>query len=126
MCIGLQDPATVFRMVQKCGPQIFACVNDPDCKAALDCLQACDPTDQVPVFQFGPGFALSECTSAVLCCSSSAIMRCTAGSLQRHACQSTMHLVCVLRVARLLAGLLVPVHRVVREPTAGGLQPVYP
>jgi VDE lipocalin domain len=35
-------------MVQKCGPQIFACVNDPDCKAALDCLQACDPTDQVP------------------------------------------------------------------------------
>jgi hypothetical protein len=34
-------------MVQKCGPQIFACVNDPDCKAALDCLQACDPTDQV-------------------------------------------------------------------------------
>ena len=44
-----QDPATIFRMVQKCGPQIFACVNDPDCKAALDCLQACDPTDQVPM-----------------------------------------------------------------------------
>ena len=43
----MQDPATIFRMVQKCGPQIFACVNDPDCKAALDCLQACDPTDQV-------------------------------------------------------------------------------
>jgi hypothetical protein len=43
-----QDPGTIFRMVQKCGPQIFACVNDPDCKAALDCLQACDPTDQVP------------------------------------------------------------------------------
>lgn len=45
---ALQDPATIFRMVQKCGPQIFACVNNPDCKAALDCLQACDPTDQVP------------------------------------------------------------------------------
>lgn len=46
-----QDPATIFRMVQKCGPQIFACVNDPDCKAALDCLQACDPTDQVCSYQ---------------------------------------------------------------------------
>ena len=39
-------PAVIARMVQKCGPQIFACVNDPDCKAALDCLQACSPTDQ--------------------------------------------------------------------------------
>ena len=40
-------PFTIARMVSKCGPQIFACVNDTDCKAALDCLQACSPTDQV-------------------------------------------------------------------------------
>ena len=35
-----------MNMVSKCGPQILACVSDPTCKAALDCLQACDPTDQ--------------------------------------------------------------------------------
>jgi hypothetical protein len=40
-------PLALARMVSKCGPQIFACVNDPACKAALDCLQACSPTDQV-------------------------------------------------------------------------------
>ena len=39
-------PAVIASMVQKCGPQIYACVNDPECKAALDCLQACSPTDQ--------------------------------------------------------------------------------
>ena len=44
---GLQDLGTIANMIRKCGPQIFACVNDPDCKAALDCLQACGPTDQV-------------------------------------------------------------------------------
>lgn len=42
-----QDPGTIFNMMTKCGSQILACVNDPDCKAALDCLQACGPTDQV-------------------------------------------------------------------------------
>lgn len=42
-------PLALARMIKKCGPQIFACVNDPDCKAALDCLQSCSPTDQVGV-----------------------------------------------------------------------------
>ena len=37
----------LLNMVSKCGPQILACVTDPTCKAALDCLQECDPTDQV-------------------------------------------------------------------------------
>ena len=40
-------PLALARMIRHCGPQIFACVNDPECKAALDCLQACSPTDQV-------------------------------------------------------------------------------
>ncbi len=40
-------PLVIARMIKNCGPQIFACVNDPECKAALDCLQACSPTDQV-------------------------------------------------------------------------------
>ena len=40
-------PLTIARMIKNCGPQIFACVNDPECKAALDCLQACSATDQV-------------------------------------------------------------------------------
>ncbi|BDA47648.1 probable violaxanthin de-epoxidase, chloroplastic [Coccomyxa sp. Obi] len=40
-------PLALARMIKNCGPQIFACVNDPDCKAALDCLQSCSPTDQV-------------------------------------------------------------------------------
>lgn len=44
---GSQDLGTIANMIRKCGPQIFACVNDPDCKAALDCLQGCGPTDQV-------------------------------------------------------------------------------
>lgn len=40
-------PLTIAKMIKNCGPEIFACVNDPECKAALDCLQACSPTDQV-------------------------------------------------------------------------------
>jgi hypothetical protein len=43
----VQDLGVLVNMVSKCGPQILACVTDPTCKAALDCLQACDPTDQV-------------------------------------------------------------------------------
>lgn len=34
-------------MVGKCGAQIFGCVTDTTCKAALDCLSACEFNDQV-------------------------------------------------------------------------------
>ncbi|KAI7835779.1 hypothetical protein COHA_010322 [Chlorella ohadii] len=34
-------------MVGKCGSQIFGCVTDTTCKAALDCLSACEFNDQV-------------------------------------------------------------------------------
>lgn len=34
-------------MVTKCGGQIFRCVTDTSCKAALDCLQTCEFNDQV-------------------------------------------------------------------------------
>ena len=47
-CSNAQDLGVLVNMISKCGPQILACVSDPTCKAALDCLQACDPTDQVP------------------------------------------------------------------------------
>lgn len=33
-------------MVGKCGGQIYRCVSDTQCKAALDCLQACEFNDQ--------------------------------------------------------------------------------
>ena len=36
-----------MNMVSKCGSQVVACVTDETCKAALDCLQECDPLDQV-------------------------------------------------------------------------------
>jgi hypothetical protein len=34
-------------MMTHCRQQIFDCVNNPTCKAALDCLQACAFNDQV-------------------------------------------------------------------------------
>jgi hypothetical protein len=34
-------------MVRHCRAEIFACVNDPTCKAGLDCLQGCAFHDQV-------------------------------------------------------------------------------
>ncbi len=43
-------------MVTKCGGQIFRCVTDTSCKAALDCLQTCEFNDQVgPLGQEGHG-----------------------------------------------------------------------
>lgn len=37
-------------MVKHCGKDIMACVNDPTCKAGLDCLNACAFNDQVSVY----------------------------------------------------------------------------
>lgn len=44
-------------MLKNCRSQVAACIADPDCKAGLDCLQACSPTDQVGIFE-----ALSHAT----------------------------------------------------------------
>ena len=38
-------------MLKNCRGQVAACIADPECKAGLDCLQACSPTDQVGVFE---------------------------------------------------------------------------
>ena len=38
-------------MLKNCRSQVAACIADPECKAGLDCLQACSPTDQVGVFE---------------------------------------------------------------------------
>lgn len=37
-------------MLKNCRPQITACLADEECKAGLDCLQACSPTDQARSF----------------------------------------------------------------------------
>ncbi|KAL4855815.1 hypothetical protein ACK3TF_003588 [Chlorella vulgaris] len=42
---GLQE---LKCMVTNCGGQIFRCVTDTSCKAALDCLTGCEFNDQVP------------------------------------------------------------------------------
>ncbi len=47
-----QDLSAVWKMCTKCGPKIVACLRDPQCKAALDCLQGCASNDQV-CLQFG-------------------------------------------------------------------------
>ncbi|KAL3156924.1 Vitamin D3 receptor [Trebouxia sp. C0009 RCD-2024] len=46
-----QDLSTVWKMCTKCGKQILACVRDPECKAALDCLTSCASNDQVCSFR---------------------------------------------------------------------------
>ncbi|KAK9839677.1 hypothetical protein WJX81_005418 [Elliptochloris bilobata] len=38
-------------MLKNCRGQITACLADPECKAGLDCLQACSPTDQVCAYR---------------------------------------------------------------------------
>ena len=41
--------SAVACMVKNCRSQVAACIADPECKAGLDCLQACSPTDQVRI-----------------------------------------------------------------------------
>lgn len=45
-----QGLSNVVCMVRNCRKEVLDCVTDPSCKAGLDCLQACGPTDQVPLF----------------------------------------------------------------------------
>ncbi|KAI3424929.1 hypothetical protein D9Q98_008313 [Chlorella vulgaris] len=45
---GLQE---LQCMVTKCGGQIFRCVTDTSCKAALDCLTGCEFNDQVCTYR---------------------------------------------------------------------------
>lgn len=113
-----QDIGTVVRMVQKCGPQIFACVNDPDCKAALDCLQACDPTDQVLLRVPANRSNLQEHTVAP-CVIANAT---TPGK----PVSATTPLDTQWVMLSGTAGLQLPVHRDVREQATGGIQPLHP
>lgn len=46
-----KDLSTIWKMGTKCGKQILACVRDPECKAALDCLTSCASNDQVCSFR---------------------------------------------------------------------------
>ena len=49
-------PPLLQCMVGKCGGQIFRCVTDPTCKAALDCLQGCEFNDQARAGAWALGF----------------------------------------------------------------------
>ncbi len=40
-------PANIACMLRNCGSEVVACVTDEQCKAALDCLEACGLNDQV-------------------------------------------------------------------------------
>lgn len=42
-----KDFATLRAMAANCGPQVVACLADPNCRQALQCLTRCAPTDQV-------------------------------------------------------------------------------
>lgn len=39
--------ANIACMARNCGNEVVSCVSDPQCKAALDCLEACSLNDQV-------------------------------------------------------------------------------
>ncbi len=41
------DLPSLYCMIKNCGTQVLDCVNNPTCKAGLDCLQACSFNDQV-------------------------------------------------------------------------------
>ncbi|KAK3282519.1 hypothetical protein CYMTET_9743, partial [Cymbomonas tetramitiformis] len=41
------DLQTIFCMLKNCRQEVVGCVQDPDCKQALDCLEGCGLNDQV-------------------------------------------------------------------------------
>lgn len=41
-----KGPDLLWCMVKNCRTEVAACLNDPDCKAALDCLEGCGLNDQ--------------------------------------------------------------------------------
>jgi hypothetical protein len=42
-----KDLSLIWCMMKNCRTEITACISDPDCKAALDCLEGCGLNDQV-------------------------------------------------------------------------------
>lgn len=55
-----QGLSNLVCMVRNCRQEVLDCVTDPSCKAGLDCLQACGPTDQVHSFPSCATVALQE------------------------------------------------------------------
>lgn len=51
---NMGDLQSLVCMCTKCREQITACVQDPDCKAALDALSACSLNDQVRPLSLAP------------------------------------------------------------------------
>ena len=41
------DLKSLYCMATHCGRQVVRCINDPMCKAGLDCLDTCSFNDQV-------------------------------------------------------------------------------
>ena len=54
-----KDLNLIWCMVKNCRSEITSCINDPDCKAALDCLEGCGLNDQV-----GSPLPLGMCLNA--------------------------------------------------------------
>lgn len=42
-----KDLGVILCMVKNCRKEVVGCVQDPECKAALDCLESCGLNDQV-------------------------------------------------------------------------------
>lgn len=48
MQVSMGDAGSLLCMVKNCREEVVACVQDKQCKAALDALTACGLNDQVP------------------------------------------------------------------------------
>lgn len=59
--------ASVQCMVKNCRSQILACLLDPDCRQALNCLQNCAPTDQVTSYRCIVSYESPKLEAFTLC-----------------------------------------------------------
>jgi hypothetical protein len=60
-------PANLACMLRNCGSEVAACVSDPRCKAALDCLEACGLNDQVCSYRCITSFESPRFEAFALC-----------------------------------------------------------
>ena len=59
--------ASVQCMIKNCRSQILACILDPDCRQALNCLQNCAPTDQVSSYRCIVSYESPKLEAFTLC-----------------------------------------------------------
>lgn len=61
------DLSTLKCMIKNCGPQILACLSDPNCRKALACLTSCASTDQVCSYQCIASYESPQLEAFSLC-----------------------------------------------------------